>query len=348
VLLQSLFRVDIVGEDNFPQGGPLIIAGNHVAVMEGPLMAIFTPWQVEMLGASDIPHEKVSDLAMRFFGFIPVQRGHADRPAMRKALDVLAQGGVLGLFPEGGIWDAGVMAAQTGVAWLSYRTGAPVLPVGFGGTLGALSAALRLRRPRLTMTIGNLIPPVEVPSNTPRKPALAAYAARVVAAIRVLVPADALPPKVSMVDERYELDLAATKPQAQPLDIPPELEIQHRAALAKLLLSAPVLKIFRQNLRLPMEALQTLDHRPPARGIASGTQSILNYLVSENPYLLTYRFGPRQAAAMQAGLEELLALANWADDEGYALVITPVRRYYSPELDREIVQTDQGSFKGWM
>jgi hypothetical protein len=177
---------------------------------------------------------------------------------------------------------------------------------------------------------------------------LAAYAARVVAAIRALVPADSLPPKVSIVDERYELDLAATKPQAQPLDIPPELEIQHRAALAKLLLSAPVLKIFRRNLRLPMEALQTLDRRPPARSIASGTQSMLNYLTSENPYLLTYRFGPRQAAAMQAGLEELLALANWADEEGYDLVVTPVRHYYSPELGREIIETDQGSFRGWM
>jgi 1-acyl-sn-glycerol-3-phosphate acyltransferase len=348
VLLRSFFRIDIVREENYPQGGPLIVAGNHVAVMEGPLMAAFTPWQVEMLGASDIPHEKVSDLTMRFFGFIPVQRGHADRPAMRKALDVLAQGGVLGLFPEGGIWDAGIMAAQTGVAWLSYRSGAPVLPVGFGGTLGALGAALRLKRPKLTMTIGDLIPPVEVPSDSPRKPVLAAYATRVVAAIRALVPADALPPETPMVDERYEMELAATNPQAQTLDIPPELEIQHRAALAKLLLSAPVLKIFRQNLRLPVEALQTLDRRPPARSIASGTQSMLNYLVSDNPYLLTYRFGPRQAAAMQAGLEELLALANWADKEGYALAITPVHRYYSPELGREIVQTDQGSFTGWM
>jgi hypothetical protein len=91
-----------------------------------------------------------------------------------------------------------------------------------------------------------------------------------------------------------------------------------------------------------------LDQESDPARIARATGSILDYLHDENPYLLTYRFGPQEAQAMERGLEELLALARWTSESGLRLELTPVRRYFSPERGEEVVQVSQGSFESWM
>jgi 1-acyl-sn-glycerol-3-phosphate acyltransferase len=348
LLLPVAFRIQITGRGNFPQRGPLLVVGNHTAAMEAVLMAVYTPWPVEMLGAADIPHEKVTQVAIWIFGFIPIRRGHVDRSGLSQALDVLKQGGVVAVFPEGGTWERGAMRAQTGVAWLSYRAHAPVLPIGFSGTLGALGAALRLKRPKLAMNVGTLLPAASLPQGKPRKLYLEEYAAQVLDAVNALLPADDPARQAGIAGERFELQVAVQGADGEPVSYPPGLAIQHTTALAKLLHRPVVLKIFAENLRLPTRALQNLHDEHDAGMIVDAIQSILNYLRDENPYLLTYRFGPQEAGAMQAGLAELLALARWAAESGIALTITPMRRFYSLDQGREVVQIEQGSFERWM
>ena len=347
LVLPAAFRIDVVGRENFPRRGPLIVVGNHVAVMEGVLMTVFTPWQVELLGARDIPHERVTEIAIRVFGFIPVRRGHVDRPALSKALEVLEQGGVIGIFPEGGIWDAGAMRAQTGVAWLSYRANTPVLPIGFSGTLGALGAAFKFKRPELQMRIGQPIPAASPPAGQARKAYLQDYATQVVEAIKALLPADDPTRQVRVVDERFELQVAVRGQDGSPESYPADLAIRHATALAKFLHRPAILKIFKSNLRLPIDPLQDLENQHDAGAIVTAIESILGYLRDENPYLLTYRFGPREAEEMEIGLQELLALARWAASSEFSLVVTPMRRYFSPEIGKEIVQVEQGAFRHW-
>ncbi len=348
LILPIAFRIRIKGRDNFPAHGPLLVVGNHVSLMEAVLMAVYTPWQVETLGAADVPHEKLTDLSIKFFGFIPVNRGHFDRSALKKALDVLRQDGVIGIFPEGGIWERGARRAQTGVAWLSYRANAPILPIGYSGTLGALSAALRLKRPRLTMYVGQVIPPANPPSGKPRKAYLEAFATQVMDAVNALLPADDPALQTHIFDERFELQTTVHTPDGTPRSHPAERSIRHHRALAKLLHRPAVLKIFRKNLHLPVAALQSLDREHDARKIADATRSILEYLKNENPYLLTYRFGPKEADAMHIALQELLALAQWAVESSLTLTITPIRRYRLSTEGEEIVQVKQGVFEDWM
>jgi 1-acyl-sn-glycerol-3-phosphate acyltransferase len=348
IVLPLAFKLQITDQESFPESGPLLIVGNHVAAMEAVLVAVFTPWQVEMLGAADVPHEKVTELAIAVFGCIPVQRGRMDRSALHKALDVLRQDGVVGIFPEGGIWNARAMRPQTGVAWLSYRSGAPVLPIGFGGTLGAIGAALRMKRPVLEMNVGKLIPAAHLPDGKARKVYLEEYAAQVLDAVRALIPADDREPQVRILDERFELKVTVQGESGKPERCPAGFHITHRAALAELLHNPAVLKIFRDNLRLPIGALQDLENARDAETIAQAALSILRYLREENPYLLTYRFGPRQGEAMKSGMEELLDLAQWAAESGRSLTVTPIRRLRSADQSEEIVQTKQGTFEGWM
>lgn len=325
-----------------------MVVGNHRAVMEAVLIAVYTPWQIEPLGASDVPHEGFVQLALDTYGYIPVNRGHFDRQALLQALEVLRQGGVVAIFPEGGIWDAGRMRAQTGVAWLSYRANAPVLPIGFGGTLGALGDALRFKRPRLTMRVGEVMEAASLPEDESRKAYLQAYAARTVDAIHALLPPEDRVQTPNIEDQSFELRVTVRDENGAPEPLPDELHINHGDALAELLHSAPILKIFTSNLDLPTRPLQQLGQHPHPAEIAEAAASILSYLEEDNPYLLTYRVGPRRAEAMEQGLAELLGVARWASEAGVSLELTPVHRYTLPETGEEITETRQDAFKGWM
>jgi 1-acyl-sn-glycerol-3-phosphate acyltransferase len=348
LVLPLAFRIRIIGRENFPEQGPLLVVGNHVAAMEAVLMVVFSPWQVEMLGSVDIPPEKVTVMAMNLFGCIPIMRGQTDRTAMRKALDVLRQGGVMGIFPEGGFWQAGAMPPQTGVAWLSSRAAAPVLPIGFHGTWGALGAALRLKRPCLTMQVGQLLPAARLPEGKARKVYLQEYAAQVMEAVTALLPADDPARQPRVVDERFELKVEVQELDGTPSSCPPDLVIRHPIALAKFLHQPGVLKIFLKNLRMSIGPLQDLRNERDPRKIADAVRPVLGYLRDENPYLLSYRFGAQEGGAMQAGLDELLALARWAAELGLSLKITPIRRYYSPQQGEDVEQIEQGTFGRWM
>jgi 1-acyl-sn-glycerol-3-phosphate acyltransferase len=347
LVLPAAFRLHITGRENFPRKGPLIVVGNHVAAMEAPLMVVYAPWQVELVGAADIPHEKITEFVMWYFGFIPVRRGHVDRSAMDKALGVLHQGGVIGIFPEGGVWSAGKMRPQTGVAWLSYRGRAPVLPMGFGGTLGALGAALRLQRPHLQMNVGRPLPAASPPPGRPRKQYLEEYSLQVMEAVRDLIPAEEREHE-SVVDERFELEVAVKDGDGEWIDPPEDVQIRQDVALARLLHNPVSLKVFQENLRLNVESLQNIAAVDDGRVIADAVKRVLNYLQEDNPYFLAYRFGPQEAERMQMGLEELLRLGEWAARMQRPLKVVPVRRYFSPAEGREIVQRQQGGFKGWM
>jgi 1-acyl-sn-glycerol-3-phosphate acyltransferase len=348
IVLPLAFRLEVEGREHFPERGPLLVVGNHVAVMEAVLMAVMTPWQVEMLASMDVPHERISDWSIRFYGGIHIQRGHFERAALRQALDVLRQGGILGVFPEGGIWAAGGMRPQTGVAWLSYRTQSPVLPIGFSGTMGALGAALKLERPRLRMEVGPVLPPATMKDGMARKASLEAYARRVLEAIKGLVPAGDRMHQAQVEDEHFALEVSVVDEEGAPVAVPAELAITHGEEVALLLHRPGLLKIFRQNLALPVEALEMVDRAHDPQALAVGAASILDYLHEGNPYLLTYRLGPKAAEATETGLRELVALARWAEAQGDTLHLKPIRRYYSPAEGREIVQVEQGEFTDWM
>lgn len=347
LILPAFFRLNITGKDNFPAAGPLIVAGNHAAVMEVAMMFVYSPWLVEFFGGGDVPHEPISAFFARLVGYIPVMRGSLDRPALRAALGVLEQGGVLGVFPEGGVWQTGSeKVAQPGVAWLSAHSGAPVLPIHFSGTQGALEQALHFKRPALGMHIGSILPPAAPTSEAAKKTHLHSYAAHVLDAINALRPPGEAQAVPDIRDERFDLQIERLGQNGVRLTA--QTPVRHPASLARLLHMPTVLKIFSSNLRLPIQALQTLNSQPPAVEIARACAAILAYLDKENPYLLTYRFGARLAEEMRLALADLQNLAEQAAQSGETLHVTPIRRYIDAATGREITQTEQGAMEHWM
>lgn len=154
-LLRLFTRCEIRGRENIPSGGPLIVAFNHLGHLDGPLVISVMPFNVEAIALSDLYNVPVTGQLLRLYGVIPVHRDVFDREVLRRALEVLGSSGVLALAPEARQSPTGALVkAQDGVAYLAMRSGSQILPVALTGTEKVYSEWKRLRRPRLTLTVG--------------------------------------------------------------------------------------------------------------------------------------------------------------------------------------------------
>ncbi len=346
ILLSMLTRTEVTGLQNFPTRGPLLVVGNHIATMEVVLMVVYAPWQMELLGPGDIPPPPMMDAIARMHGYIPINRGNMDRAALNHALGILKQGGVLGMFPEGGIWDTGEKPAKSGVAWLSYHARAPILPIGFGGLEGALNAAMKLKRPALSMHVGPQIPAVTVPPGMSRKLALQNAAQHVMDEVNALIPEQYQGKTRDITDETFKLHLRVFAGEGQEIVVPPGLTITQTTALCKMWYRPAILRIFEKDIGLDVRALQLIVDQPRAADIAQAISLIQGYLHS-NPGFFTYRFGFDEGRAMEKGLEELKILAQWTDANNFKLAIQPTRRYRIIGQLTEIEETRPGEAHTW-
>lgn len=327
IFLPLLARVEVQGLARFPRKGPLIVVGNHTGALEVVVLTLYAPRIVEYLGSVDIPHEGYIATFIYVYGFIPIFRGNASRASLQAGLDVLRQEAVLGLFPEGGIWEPAIRRAQAGVAWLSYHGQAPILPIGFGSTRGALVEMLRLKRPRLTMRVGQPIPPVEIIPGKPRKQQLQEAADRIVHSIWALVPEEEHPEPIPIVDETFELKVEVIDTRGSSTNIPASLSLEHGSAFSKILHRPTLFNNLLHNLRLPVAPLKMLHDQPPLEDLYAATGAILAYLENDNPFYFTYRYGPVEGQAMGAGIKEFHQLLEWALVQDHTLHATPIRRF---------------------
>lgn len=346
-LMPLLTRTQISGREHFPTHGPLLVVGNHIAAMEVVLMVVYAPWQMELLGPGDVPPPPMMHAIAKVHGYIPINRGNLDRRALTQALDVLRQSGILGMFPEGGIWEVGEKPPKRGVAWLSHMTQSPILPIGFGGVEGALTALMRLDRPRLTMNVGTVMSPVSVPSGVPRKPALKTASAEVMARVKALIPEEDRMRHPEIRDERFELRLSVRDAAGDSVSLAAAPPVPHADALCKLLYRPALVNVFAKDIGLPIGPLQDLEHTRDPVMLARAIQPILDYLEDRNPGFLTYRYGIREGRAMEAGLRELQQLARWADRAAETLHVQPIRRYRVAGHDDEIVEQHPGEAHLW-
>jgi 1-acyl-sn-glycerol-3-phosphate acyltransferase len=156
-------RVEVRGLENCPRDGPLIVALNHLAHIDAPLVMATLPCEMEVIALADLYRVPVTGQLLRLYGTIPVHRGEYDREVIRRSLEVLAEGKVLALAPEARMSVTGALEkARDGVAWLAIRSHAPILPVAITGTEQAHTAWRQRRRPKLTVTVGPVYTPPEI------------------------------------------------------------------------------------------------------------------------------------------------------------------------------------------
>jgi 1-acyl-sn-glycerol-3-phosphate acyltransferase len=132
--LAGLFEV--TGVENVPPHGPLIVCPNHSGTIDPPLVPAFLPradaWS---MAKSEYFQNPISSWTFRHYHAFPVVRHTADRQALRRSFDLLKEGHVLIIYPEGTRVDSGLLAApEPGAGFIAQKAGCPVLPVGLTGT----------------------------------------------------------------------------------------------------------------------------------------------------------------------------------------------------------------------
>jgi 1-acyl-sn-glycerol-3-phosphate acyltransferase len=346
LLLALLARVTITGKENLPKSGPLILVGNHVALVEVIMMAMYVPYLIEIIGVGDIPLDPRFTLIINTYGYIPIKRGSVDSKGLNMALDVLKQGGVIGIFPEGGIWESGQGQARAGVAWLSHKADAPIVPIGFGGMRGALAAISKFKRPQLIMNIGKPIPAISSGiDGKSRKEALDEGANAVMAQVEALVPQEEKRHWRKIEYERFAFSLDVQKPDGTRLTIPPEFMLENPDALAKFFYRPVIIETLARNLKLPVDVLKHITRESDPMKIGDGAAAALEYFEA-NPQFLGYRFGYPEGSAMQDGLKKLRDTARWAAAQGGVLKIQTTRRFKYADESIEIVEDHPGAGHG--
>ena len=137
-----IWRPTVVGLENVPLTGPVILASNHVSFADSLVIPIVAPRKVVFLAKSDyFTGSGLKGAASRMWfegmGMLPVDRddSKAALASLDTALQVLGRGEAFGIYPEGTrSRDGRLYRGRTGVAHLALTAGVPVVPVGLTGT----------------------------------------------------------------------------------------------------------------------------------------------------------------------------------------------------------------------
>lgn len=185
------FRMKIEGRSHEPRHGPVIVAGNHASAIDPPLVGSVLRRRAAYMAKEELFSIPVLGAWLRSVGVFPVKRGAPDRRAIRRSLQVLEQGDVLVMFPEGTRSEDGRLRdAEPGAALIALRTGAPVLPVAVIGSHRTLPK--NAKWPRFTRVVVRIGPPLAVPRVEGRldHAVLDEWGRRIMAAIGTLLPED--------------------------------------------------------------------------------------------------------------------------------------------------------------
>jgi len=169
-LFRVLIRLEVKGKENVPQSGPVIACCNHLHMID-PVLHILSilPRDSIFMAKEELfrfwPFP-LPAILMRIAEAFPVRRRgipRAGEEALQRAEKVLAEGLVLGIYPEGKRSQTGrLKTAYHGTASIALRSGAPIVPVSICGT-EKLTGVGWLCRPKVNINFGQpfTLPAVE-------------------------------------------------------------------------------------------------------------------------------------------------------------------------------------------
>ncbi len=130
LLAKLIGRMTVVGRENIPRKGGVMICGNHVSYADPPVLGAAT-WvrPLHYMAKTDLFEVPVLGKLIKWVGAFPVQQRTADRAALKKAVEYLEKGEAVGMFPEGQrVYSGQLGEPLPGVGMIVLRAKAPVVP----------------------------------------------------------------------------------------------------------------------------------------------------------------------------------------------------------------------------
>ncbi|MFC0214880.1 lysophospholipid acyltransferase family protein [Paenibacillus chartarius] len=176
VFFTTFFRLHAVGVDNIPKSGPVMLCSNHISNLDPPLLGTRVPRQVHFMAKAELFHVPILSALIRNLGAFPVKRGGVSKESIRGAINLLKEGKVMCVFPEGTRNNLSAVGKK-GAASIALKAGAVVVPI-------AIVGKYRLFR-RMTVVYGKPLDLSEYDSGSSEQLELATE--RIMSAIRELL-----------------------------------------------------------------------------------------------------------------------------------------------------------------
>jgi 1-acyl-sn-glycerol-3-phosphate acyltransferase len=154
--LLLFFRTRAIDSDKVPADGPAIVAPNHFSFLDHFFVAVYLRRKVQFMAKSQL-FEMPMQIVYKNGGVFPVRRGQRDDEAFKTAHAVLARGGIVVMYCEGGRSRTGELGeAKPGIGRLALESGAPVVPTALVGS-ERVRDWKRLQFPKVTVQFGDPI-----------------------------------------------------------------------------------------------------------------------------------------------------------------------------------------------
>jgi 1-acyl-sn-glycerol-3-phosphate acyltransferase len=138
LLLNIPFSWKVEGRENIPLTGSLILATNHVHLLDPFFLLFSSPRWINFMAKEELFRSPFLRPWLRLFGAIPIRRKgkvKEKQKILKSARNELEKGLILGMFPEGGrSRDGKLRKGKTGSVVIASKTNVPILPVGIAGT----------------------------------------------------------------------------------------------------------------------------------------------------------------------------------------------------------------------
>ena len=180
-IFSFIFKTRVVGIDNVPKEGAVIVAANHLSNWDPPFLGTFLNREICYMAKEELFRNPIFAAAIRALHVFPVKRGTADKTAIKHAVKLLKDGQCLGIFPEGTRSKTGEIGkAEAGVGLIAAMTKAPIIPAAIIGTNKIFGNSMF---PQLGVVYGK---PMHFTGNLKDKEALAEFSQSIMVEIKTL------------------------------------------------------------------------------------------------------------------------------------------------------------------
>ncbi|WP_059103536.1 lysophospholipid acyltransferase family protein [Shouchella shacheensis] len=129
LFLNAGYKVEVIGKENIPDDGGVLLCCNHISNYDPPLLGSYIERPVHYMAKQELFDKPVLKWLLPKLKAFPVKRGGGDKQSLRRGLSYLKEGHMIGLFPEGTRSKTGELGkGLAGVGFFALRSNAYIVP----------------------------------------------------------------------------------------------------------------------------------------------------------------------------------------------------------------------------